>query len=856
MLKNALIRIAALLLVTIAPLAASAADLTLVEAGKSPYRVVIPKDANPRERYAADQLVKYVQELSGAKLPVVDDETPRQPHEIVLSARNRRIEGMKLGLPRDTWGRDGFTLKTVGETVVVAGGQPRGTIYGALELLEMWGVRFFTPDVTHIPKAATLSLSPLDRTVKPSFIVREVSAGDWREFDFVTHLRLTGPVWGSRHTSETHGITATRKLPSHSFKYLLSREDYLKDHPEYFAMSGGKRGLNENLCLTSPEVARIVADNLIDRMEKAEVDPETWSGLYWQVSQMDGTGPCECPKCKALATAGGSYSGPPFLRVNRVAKRVAEQFPKERLLTLAYQYGEVPPKSIRVADNVTVFICTSHADRLHPIALDSPKPKNRYYAETIAGWGARAKHLMIWDYVTDFTDIFNVHPDYFTWAPNLRFYRESGAIGLYMQALPREMGWNGEFYDLRKYVLSRLLWDVTRDPVQEMKAFCNGVYGQHGDLVFSWMEHAYKTALANPRNKTTDFKMNQWNTHNKCGFTVADVDDWLGRFERALADEKNDKTASYLRLAMMPLLFTRITMEEAPKLVKNPDGDGLVPDRPVPPAYAAALQRFREIAEKESIPYIREKRTTVTGFVNRRLAATRDQPALELAKGEGELSVLPGLGGVVRSWTTPNTGNNSILLRYEVTVGTAHRTGPGWSEAYHVQPGAFADGHGTRMVAELENQCDLRRELELLSENSLRVKETLTNRKDEPQKVILNSYFDLRVAGPFDTWGKNADGQWKKLNFRQGVWHAYGPKTIPTTLGGGAWAFRDLRTGTARVFHFDPKRLVLVVPRRNLQFCLRVKPTLLNMNDSLSITYRVETLGKDEADRLFGKDNR
>ncbi len=68
------------------PLACRAAGkLTLADRGKSAYRIVVPADAVP-EQFAANELQHYVEAISGVKLPIVDDATPRQAHEIVLGA--------------------------------------------------------------------------------------------------------------------------------------------------------------------------------------------------------------------------------------------------------------------------------------------------------------------------------------------------------------------------------------------------------------------------------------------------------------------------------------------------------------------------------------------------------------------------------------------------------------------------------------------------------------------------------------------------------------------------------------------------------------------------------------------------
>ena len=57
---------------------APAQDLVLVEDGKSPYRIMVAVDATMQAYYAAQQLQRYVKEMTGAELPIVGDDNARQ----------------------------------------------------------------------------------------------------------------------------------------------------------------------------------------------------------------------------------------------------------------------------------------------------------------------------------------------------------------------------------------------------------------------------------------------------------------------------------------------------------------------------------------------------------------------------------------------------------------------------------------------------------------------------------------------------------------------------------------------------------------------------------------------------------
>jgi len=67
--------------------AVSAQAITLVENGQSRYRIVIPANAIASERYAAEELQRYIEKISGAKLPIVTATDKPTDYEIRLAGR-------------------------------------------------------------------------------------------------------------------------------------------------------------------------------------------------------------------------------------------------------------------------------------------------------------------------------------------------------------------------------------------------------------------------------------------------------------------------------------------------------------------------------------------------------------------------------------------------------------------------------------------------------------------------------------------------------------------------------------------------------------------------------------------------
>ncbi len=171
--------------------AAASGAVTLAEKGKSAYTIVLASNASASEQRAAHELQRFIEEMSGAKLPIVTDaQTPRGPRLFV--GDSPALQRLKLNLPLAGVGPEGFVIRTHGRDVIIAGGRQRGTMYGVTAFLERLGCRWFTSDVSHIPKTPTIRLDALDVTEKPAFEYREPFFTEAFEKDWAARNRTNG----------------------------------------------------------------------------------------------------------------------------------------------------------------------------------------------------------------------------------------------------------------------------------------------------------------------------------------------------------------------------------------------------------------------------------------------------------------------------------------------------------------------------------------------------------------------------------------------------------------------------------------------------------------------------------------
>ena len=444
--------------------------LHLADRGRpSAYRIVLPADPLPSETYAAEELKKYVKELTGVSLGT-------GARAIVLE---RGAESL---------GEDGFRLYAKDGDLHVAGGR-RGVLYGVYELLETYGgVGWFAPERTVVPAIDALTVpADLDDTQIPAFELRETL---WhvvfKDADYAARLRLNG---NSPNFTEKHGGKSYRFGGGlgncHTFQRLVPVEKYGKTHPEYFAMRDGRRVVTGEpqrtiqLCLTNPDVLRIATEGVLAAIRK---DP---TAKYYGVSQNDNQNYCQCPKCAAIDEEEGSHAGAQMRFVNAIAEEVEKTYPDKIIETLAYQYTRKPPKKTRLRKNVMPCLCTIECDFSHPIATGKYR-QNVSFREDIKGWKAQTDRLYIWDYTTDYHHFPGVFPNFNSLQENIRFFRACGTTSLFEQG--DHHGRGGEFEALKSWLIAKWMWnpDLPEGPL--LDKFFKGYYGKAASYVREYFD--------------------------------------------------------------------------------------------------------------------------------------------------------------------------------------------------------------------------------------------------------------------------------------------------------------------------------------------------------------------------------
>ena len=100
---------------------------TLFRNGKSKYRIVVATSASTSEQTAAEELQKYIREISGVELPIVNDLNTKGAK--IFVGYNSRV-GEILGQKNIDELDETFTYESRGKDLFIYGGSLRGTLYG------------------------------------------------------------------------------------------------------------------------------------------------------------------------------------------------------------------------------------------------------------------------------------------------------------------------------------------------------------------------------------------------------------------------------------------------------------------------------------------------------------------------------------------------------------------------------------------------------------------------------------------------------------------------------------------------------------------------------------------------------
>ncbi len=400
----------------------------------SEFVIVRAEFAPPPQVTAAKLLQKFLRRATGVSLKIVHDGKPRAAHEIIVGKTNRE-HPKTYTIDYDRYEEnDGFMIRVTGGNLVIAGGGPRGTIYGVYTFLEeQIGYRWYERFKAHLFTSDTIELAEgFENEQMPVFY-------DHRGTTWLANYDNEGDGFYLRNKQvsdrwQKEEFGGSRAYPAfHSFRYYYPEKTDVQP------------------CLTDEDTYQLI----LGRVRKHLFENPSFPGI--SISQNDIIPACPCENCRASDAKYGQTGT--FLNfVNRIADDLKEDFPKAWVHTFAYLHTIAPPKGgVRCRDNVFVQFspileCYSHS--VDEECFGDFANYNRIMKKYLEEWGKIAPKLWIWEY----TDVCNeTVPNYNALIENFEIYAKNGAVGLYAQGSGNNFV--AEAQDLRAYLYAKLMWN-------------------------------------------------------------------------------------------------------------------------------------------------------------------------------------------------------------------------------------------------------------------------------------------------------------------------------------------------------------------------------------------------------------
>jgi hypothetical protein len=435
-------------------------SVILVDNGVSNYEIVFMDSATESQYKSAELLKTYIDKISGSNIIIVDESSQNIDKKKIYigNINNEFLNPNELSILIDE------------QNLFISGGSDNAIQNAVYEFLERYlNCRWYAPNVEEIPNLKTIIL---DKSIAHNYIP-----------DITTRTVHSRLYYNNPSFAEKLKVT-TRAFPHyasnarvHTFHKFISEENFYEKHPEYFALRRGKR-IPTQLCLTNSDVYEIVRDSVASLFKNHP------NSSVVSVSQNDNQQYCQCDKCSKIDIEEESPSGTMIRFVNKIAA----DFPDKTISTLAYQYTRKPCKT-KPVKNVLITLCSIECDRSAPIT-----EKCTDFADDIRGWHEITDNIRIWDYTTQFTNFLAPFPNFHTLKPNIQFFRDNSAKWVFEQHSNNP----SELFELRSYLMAKLLWDPDANVEEIITEFTNGYYEEAGIYIKKYIDLVHKKIQEDP----------------------------------------------------------------------------------------------------------------------------------------------------------------------------------------------------------------------------------------------------------------------------------------------------------------------------------------------------------------------
>ncbi|MCM8768316.1 MAG: DUF4838 domain-containing protein [Candidatus Omnitrophica bacterium] len=458
------------------------ANEVFFDQGKTDWKIYLYPEAEPAEKYAAEELQKTLKKISGADFPILTTQEKEVSHGIILGdLKNPLVREKNWRLKISPGEKEQIAVYAIDNCLYCVGNQPRAVLYAVYTFLQKeLGVRWLWPgpDGEFVPKKKRYLLPELRFGYQPGFLYRGFHlCGDWREAQSFKE-------WMARNFINIYRHASSPSEKKYGFYSLWSShnarlaQSLFSEHPEYFAEVKGRRYV-ENICFSHPETERLIAEELANYIRKRP---------YVEILSLfpaDNQTYCRCDRCNQV-----DVSTAWFQFYNRVTSRLKTEFPHLKFATLAYQgYRNVP--NCQIENTHLLEYCAYSRCHVHPFSQTNCQLNQNTLVE-VEKWKKTGLGLGFYGYEFDiFTTNHRFVPFLTMLDEEIKTLKRAGfisiipEISLSPKAGPETMVLNVQ-NRLPAYLYARLLWNPEEKMSDILSDWCQTVFNVAADTMYQY----------------------------------------------------------------------------------------------------------------------------------------------------------------------------------------------------------------------------------------------------------------------------------------------------------------------------------------------------------------------------------
>lgn len=364
-------------------LEASTPAVALAREGKALVPIVIAPESSDALKQTAADLAETLKRITGADFAIKESKDPEGITLGTLTQFPDETLNAPLAITNTYDGVEAFAIRSDGGKVRLLGNTDLGASHASNRFLELQGRRVFFagPNWEILPESGTLNFD-LNETSRPKIWSRKFGftrmnakgddgdrdrVADWQRWQSANRM---GQSFTINTSHAWHAIPGAFKMQGFPFKKEF------EEHPEYFALVGGKR-TPPQFCVTNAGLQKAVTRYA---NQFFEVNP---TSDMVSLDTADQAGWCTCADCKKL----GPHSDQAFYLANVVAKDLQKSRPGKYVGVLAYSWHSDPPAFVLESN---VFVMLTNGMNASKLSFD----------ELFDAWTKKCRSLGIYEYFT------------------------------------------------------------------------------------------------------------------------------------------------------------------------------------------------------------------------------------------------------------------------------------------------------------------------------------------------------------------------------------------------------------------------------------------------------------------------